>query len=576
MKSICVERVKVYIDLSIVALLNIDMQCEVNEHAMVKIKLLINYQEDCLKILERLVGSSLQIDEILDGEDSRYSRLFSGIVKNASLVNADGFLTIMILGISHSDILDRERRSRSFQNINRTYNDIIQNVISDSKNAAVKWNLLEQQETNRLIVQYEETDWKFIKRLSSYLHSSLVVDEKSNTPNICIGIQKGSKREWRAETLYVYEKGIDKQYQSILNSNNSHDDFLYYSFRSKENYDLCDWFMINGEIFIVAHKEVKFEQGELFFFYKIKKEEAFLQPEKYNSMIKGISLCGTIKNTQKEDIYVQLDIDKEENADFPFLWEPVYGNLAYCIPECGERVRLYFSTEDEREVRVIHSVRENGGNNQNPEGFCEKFQQRQNRIFATSKNKQLRLYPDELSLESIGSGSSLNLLEFKDYKGISLNTPQKIELNAEGNIVFDSGKIFGSAPQEVRLKGMVSSLQIIRDFSLFSPNRIENCGTDNMKSKSVVLHSYEENKKWINNYNALASIPVTNLDSLDCDSKCMCATASIPAVSDGRATVSISEIFSGKKPEDTSFPSVFSVMQNRTLNGGYPPPNLEE
>lgn len=245
----------------------------------------------------------------------------------------------------------------------------------------------------------------------------------------------------------------------------------------------------------------------------------------------------------------------QDNAEFPFLWEPVYGNLVYCMPECGERVRLYFAAEDEREVSVTHSIRENGGDNQNPEGFCEDFQKKQNRVFATSKDKYLRLYPNELSLESVGSGCSLNLLEIKDNKGISLNAPQKIELIAEGDIAFCSGKLFASAPQEVRLKGMVSSLQIIRDFNIFSPNRIENCGIDSMKSKPVISHSYKENRKWINNYKALASIP---------------------AVSDGRATVLISEMLSGKKIEDTQFSSVFSSMQNRTLNGGYPPPNLEE
>lgn len=576
MKSVCVERVKVFIDLSIVALLGIDLQCEINEHAVARINLLINHQKNYSEMLDRLVGSNLRIEAVLDRENNQYSRLFSGVIQNVSLVNANKFLTIMVSAISYSDVLDRERKSHSFQNINQTYNDIIQDIISDTENAVAKWNLAEEQKINRLIIQYEETDWKFIKRLSSYLHTVLLVDEKSDVPNIYLGIQKKSKRKWDVEGLYVYEKGIDKQYHSILNGGNSHDDFLYYSFKSKENYDLCDWFLINGEIFIVASKKVKFEQSELIFSYKIKKEEAFSQSEIYNNMIRGACLCGTVKDAQKENIYVQLDIDKEDNAEFPFLWEPVYGNLVYCMPECGERVRLYFAAEDEREVSVTHSIRENGGDNQNPEGFCEDFQKKQNRVFATSKDKYLRLYPNELSLESVGSGCSLNLLEIKDNKGISLNAPQKIELIAEGDIAFCSGKLFASAPQEVRLKGMVSSLQIIRDFNIFSPNRIENCGIDSMKSKPVISHSYKENRKWINNYKALASIPVKNLDAADWDGRCMCATASIPAVSDGRATVLISEMLSGKKIEDTQFSSVFSSMQNRTLNGGYPPPNLEE
>ena len=52
--------------------------------------------------------------------------------------------------------------------------------------------------------------------------------------------------------------------------------------------------------------------------------------------------------------------------------------------------------------------------------------------------------------------------------------------------------------------------------------------------------------------------------------------ASLPAISDGQATVSMSELLNGAKIEDTSYPSAFFAMENRTMNGGYPPPVLDE
>ena len=545
------------------------LQCKVNEHAVVKMKLLVDSEEEIIEILERLIGSDLRIDEVVDEENRWYRKLFCGIIKNATVVHAGRLFTIMISGVSCSDLLDREKKNCSFQNINQTYNSMMQRVINGTKEASVGWNLSKEQVINRLIVQYDETDWNFTKRIASYLHTFVITDEKTHTPNISVGIQKKIKQEWKSENeLYVVEKGIDKQYQSILSGNNNHYDFIYYSFKSKKNYDLCDWFLISGESFIISSKEAMFERGELFFIYKVQKEASFWQSEKYNSAIKGIALCGKVKKTQKENIYVQLDIDKEENADYAFFWEPVYGNFTYCMPECGEQVRVYFPTEDEREASVIHTVRENSD--------CECFSQNQNRVFATNQDKQMRLYPGELAMESKENEFSRNLLELKDYKGISFNSTGSIVLRAEGNIAFDSEKIFVLSPQEVRVKGNVSSLQIIRDFNIYSPNRIENCGDDSYKAKPAATRTYKENKSWINNYNALASIPVINLNNVDIDSKCMCATAAIPVVSDGRATVSMSEALNGQKAEDTSFPLVFSSMQNRTLNGGYPPPDIEE
>ncbi len=238
----------------------------------------------------------------------------------------------MISGISNSDLLDREKKSRSFQNLYQTYNSVVQKVMSDTKDASFQWKLSNEQNINRLIVQYEESDWEFVKRIASHMHTFVIADEKNDLPSMYVGVQKKSQRDWKDETLYVYEKGIEKQYQSILDGNNSHNDFLYYSFRSEENYDLCDWFTIEGESFIISSKKAIFERGELLFSYKVQKEASFWQSEKYNYAIKGVALDGRIKKTKEENIYVQLDIDEEENSDYAFLWEPVYGNIAYCMP----------------------------------------------------------------------------------------------------------------------------------------------------------------------------------------------------------------------------------------------------
>lgn len=42
-------------------------------------------------------------------------------------------------------------------------------------------------------IQYNETDWEFIKRLSSYLGLKLSPDIKTEKPNIFIGIKKGNE-----------------------------------------------------------------------------------------------------------------------------------------------------------------------------------------------------------------------------------------------------------------------------------------------------------------------------------------------------------------------------------------------
>lgn len=52
--------------------------------------------------------------------------------------------------------------------------------------------------------------------------------------------------------------------------------------------------------------------------------------------------------------------------------------------------------------------------------------------------------------------------------------------------------------------------------------------------------------------------------------------AALPLTACGAATYSMYEILAGKEIEETSFPQVFDAMEVRTMNGGFPPPNLEK
>lgn len=573
MEGICVERVKIYINAPIAGLNSMEVYCAVNEHAKLRLEVQVRYQENYTDTLEKLLGSNVQVDEVLEAQGGLYSRLFTGIVKDVSLIKVDTFLTIAISGVSYSDQLDREKRNCSFQNVEQTYKSVMQDICSREKNAVLKWGIQKELVTARLIIQYQETNWEFLKRLSSQMHLPVVVDEKNAMPNIQIGISKGIRRNWNVDNQLNSKKGINKKYQNILSGNNVHTDFFNYSFRCRENYDLCDWFQIGNDTYFVMYKEALFCKGELIFNYKIIKENALWIPEIYNNQIKGISLFGTVKAVEKENVFVQLDIDTDKHAEYAFPWKPVYGNFVYCMPECEERVIIHIPTEDEQEASAIHVVRKNGGNNKYPQGYCEGFRTVQNRVFATDKEKQLRLYPKELSLESKGNG---NMLELKDNEGISGYTPKKIKMKADGDISICSRKIFFSSPQEILVKGMESSIQINRNFNIYNPNMIENCGIDSGRRKSVSRSTYKGNKNWINNYQALAAMPAISFGYQEFDSRCMCAMSSLPMISDGKATVSMSELLNGTKMEETSFPSAFSSMESQTLNGGYPPPNLEE
>ena len=72
------------------------------------------------------------------------------------------------------------------------------------------------------------------------------------------------------------------------------------------------------------------------------KEHFTYRKRRANERLKGVRLKGTVRRAEMESIYIRLDMDKEEKADYPWPWVPETGNLCYCIPEIGTEVMLYF------------------------------------------------------------------------------------------------------------------------------------------------------------------------------------------------------------------------------------------
>ncbi len=71
---------------------------------------------------------TLNINQV-DERNSR--RLFSGIVQNIKTTNENGIYCIEIQALTSSSKLDIKEKSRSFQNVNMTYDDLIKEIIKD-------------------------------------------------------------------------------------------------------------------------------------------------------------------------------------------------------------------------------------------------------------------------------------------------------------------------------------------------------------------------------------------------------------------------------------------------------------
>ena len=122
---------------------------------------------------------------------TRFSILFNGLTKAIKTTNENGNYYVEIEGISKTSELDIKEKSRSFQNINMTYDELISSVLKNYSEKGFIQSVGCSQKINKPIFQYKETDWNFLKRICSELNSEIYCDIISINNLFYFGRSKG-------------------------------------------------------------------------------------------------------------------------------------------------------------------------------------------------------------------------------------------------------------------------------------------------------------------------------------------------------------------------------------------------
>ena len=119
--------------------------------------------------------------------------LFRGMVKTVEIgietADADPLKRVELELVSGTYRLDRKKRDRAFQNTAMNYQAAAELILKNYKGAAL---LMKQGmgafPLGQFIIQYQETDWMFLKRLMSRLNQPMIPDNTSAKPQIYVGV----------------------------------------------------------------------------------------------------------------------------------------------------------------------------------------------------------------------------------------------------------------------------------------------------------------------------------------------------------------------------------------------------
>lgn len=395
--------------------------------------------------------------------------IFNGILENIKTTNKDGLYYIEIEGIAKSSELDMKEKSRSFQNINMTYDELIKIILNDYSGFNFIQCIGQGQAIGKPIFQYKETDWNFLKRVASELKSEVYCDIIDLNNTLYFGTNSGNNHELQDDISYKACKDLKTFYKAGGYDLGFHDtDYFYYEIKSREKCSIGDNIYFKQKDVYVSDYETYKYQDEIIYKYKLRRKNGVWQTKIYNSLLCGASLEGKVLAVEGEEVKLHLSIDgnQDEGEGSRFKYAPPTGNTMYSMPVVGTSARLYFPDESRNEPLVSGCVRSNGSS-------CAKTSDTTKRYFGTEHGSELEMTPSALSIKG-GSASPISI-SIDDSVGIRITSPKKLTLSADSEIIMKTPKnvkINGVSKINALKTNTQSGFSLETDLNFFSDNVI--------------------------------------------------------------------------------------------------------
>ena len=174
------ERIKIEIDGQQILWrdMKLEIDSRIGEHTIGKMKYIGSVNQLSLydALIDRKGDKEIKIlgrSNVSDNIGNSTEKIFlNGVIKELQINETTaGALTVEITAISKSVLLDRIPRYRSFQDPTLTYSAIAEEIngnygTNDGKIVNVGEDM---QAVPRMTIQYNETDWEYLKRIASYI-----------------------------------------------------------------------------------------------------------------------------------------------------------------------------------------------------------------------------------------------------------------------------------------------------------------------------------------------------------------------------------------------------------------------
>lgn len=385
---------------------------------------------------------------LLYEDDEGEKPLFSGLLVRSSMKRKGKYLYLELEAKSHTYQMDLKREIRSFQNEEETGGQVIREILKDYPDC-ICMEHFEDGPIGQFLLQYEETDWEFIRRVANKYHGRLYPQSSMGQPAFAIGFPKegdGSlPQEFFSSSLSfdVYEDRKANASQGLMPQQ-----FFSWNVESYEIIPLGARISYRGKDWLVGGVKRRLEKGLLKNAYTLVQEETQICPPAYNPLLPGISLDGTVKNVVRDRLQVIMDFDSNTRTagQYWFPYSTVAGSSDgsgwYCMPEAGERIRIYFPEGDEGKAYAISAL---SGNTLGNQGVS---MDPASKHISTAQGNTVTFNGDGANISVKGGTGSVHLGSGGD---LDITAAVSISIYAGSKVTFQGNEILAAADQQMKL-----------------------------------------------------------------------------------------------------------------------------
>ena len=282
---------------------SVEITQRLNEHGHAVVRAMVD-EEKAMEMVEQ-TDSGLSVSISSAGGQA----LFCGRGDRISACKEEGLYCLRMEFYGYTRDWDLTEKSQSFCKGNDTYEQVLRKVLSEYPEKDIRDEATGGAKIPGMLLQYEETDWEFLKRLASHFSTFLLADDTGEKGKVYFGIPRLDKGTVLKDEEYTVLRGKERYDGMEGTEGMMSQEMTGWRVRTGRQLSFGEQVMLGHIETVVTAVHIHTEQGDLMRDYELSRRKGILCDKKKNSRIYGMSIPATVRERKGNQIRVQFDID---------------------------------------------------------------------------------------------------------------------------------------------------------------------------------------------------------------------------------------------------------------------------